>query len=73
MSYEKLREATPKELLAAALYGYSHASDDFLRGVELGVKLAGPDGWQQVASAWLRAVEKQEETSALPARTRQST
>jgi len=57
--YADLKAATPGQLVRAALHHY-RAREEFCRGIELGVKLCQPDGWQQVAPAWLRDVKQHE-------------
>lgn len=64
MYYERLKKATPKELLEAAIrvYGQDQARGFFNYAVRanevesllrLGFALAQPDGWQHIAPAWL--------------------
>ena len=51
--YDKLRQATPEELLEAAVTFYREFNPEGERWLRLGFKLAGSDGWEEVAPAWL--------------------
>lgn len=52
-SYKNLVDATPEELLEAAINFYIKHNPDCERWLRLGFALAQLDGWQQVAPAWL--------------------
>ena len=53
--YTDLKNAPIEDLIGSIRMAYaSSESETFFRGVELGVKLAGKDGWEHVAPAWLR-------------------
>jgi len=57
--YKPLKEATPKELLEAAIWFWSHVADDrsdYIAGMREGFALLQINGWQHVAPAWLREV-----------------
>lgn len=62
--YEELRNASPEELLEAVcgFYDKQSATGNFVSGLKIGFKIAGPDGWKEVAPIWLaeyRALHKQ--------------
>lgn len=61
--YKPLKEATPEELLDAAIWFWEHTADDhsdFVAGMREGFAIAQKDGWEHVAPAWLREVVKNE-------------
>lgn len=54
-----LREATPEELVESFLWFHRESLTDRESSlVRLGRRLAGPDGWEQIAPAWLREYRK---------------
>ena len=52
--YAELKQASPEELLAAAIQFYKVFSPVAESYIRMGFALAGPDGWRQVAPAWLK-------------------
>ena len=55
--YAELRQATPEELLEAAIKFYSDLNPITEIYLKMGFALARPDGWMHVAPAWLKKVE----------------
>lgn len=53
--YEQLKNATPAQLLEAALTHYTGGDKEAGRMMRLGFALAQPGGWELVAPAWLHA------------------
>lgn len=54
--YDDLKKASIEELIRAAELGYgaySEVSLGFIEGLQLAQKIAGRDGWKQIAPQWL--------------------
>jgi len=52
--YRDLKEASPQELLEAAIAAYRQFNPEAERWMRLGFALAQKTGWEQVAPYWLR-------------------
>lgn len=52
--YRDLKEASPQELLEAAIAAYRQFNPEAERWMRLGFALAQDTGWEQVAPYWLR-------------------
>lgn len=67
-AYEDLRNATPEQLLSAAIWYYREtvespaAGERMIAFLRLGFQLAQPGGWERVAPMWLRESQKAEYT-----------
>lgn len=59
--YGELIEATPEELLEAAIWFYQ--SDHLSKFLRLGFELARPEGWKHIAPYWLK-ISKEAKTSS---------
>lgn len=63
-AYEDLRNATPKQLLEAAIWFYREtveapaAGERMILFLRLGWELAQPGGWMHIAPIWLRESQK---------------
>lgn len=63
--YQDIQNATNEELLQAFLVEQKeHPSCDtevtqkaYIKGVEMGFKIAQPDGWRHIAPCWLRRIK----------------
>lgn len=60
MNYEELKELTYEEKRGILLMAYSDESEDFRKGLVLGMKAGLPDGWVQIAPAWVKEYKKLE-------------
>lgn len=60
--YEQLKNATPEQLLEAAMEHYAGGDKEAERMMRLGFALAQPGGWELVAPAWLCAVLEREDS-----------
>lgn len=52
--YKELETADPKELLEAVILFWKEDNPDCERWLRLGFAIAQPEGWMQIAPAWLR-------------------
>ena len=65
--YTALRRATPEDLLHAAIFCYvtmgepSRYIEGIVEGLQIAIKIVGPDGWRQIAPAWLRGYQQTKE------------
>lgn len=60
--HETLHQASPEQLLEAAINAYSksYPDIDIDKWMQLGFRIAQSDGWREVAPAWLEDLIKLE-------------